>query len=98
MPQNNISKVGYLVGGMGVGSLIGILFAPKSGDQTREYLANKAKQGREFAQKQVWDLKDRADELVQCGKDGIAAKREQIATAVNVGRQAYRRDLAKKRI
>ena len=98
MSSNYISKVGYLLGGLSVGSLIGMLVAPRSGNETRRYLTNKTKKGGEYAQKQAWDLKDRADELVRCGKDLIAAKREQIATAVILGRQAYRRDLAKKGI
>ena len=98
MADKNIYKVGYLVGGLGVGSLIGILFAPKSGDETREYLTNKAKEGRGYAEKQARDLKGCAEELVERGKEAVAAKKKQIATAVNVGREVYcyEYELAKK--
>jgi gas vesicle protein len=90
MTGNNISKAGYLIAGLGVGSLIGMLFAPKSGDEAREYLTNKAKEGRGYAEKRARDLKGRAEGLVERGKEAVAAKKNQIATAVNVGRDVYR--------
>ena len=90
MTDNNFSKVSYLVAGLGVGSLIAMLFAPKSGDETREYLANKAKEGRGYAEKRARNLKNRAGDLVERGMDAVAAKKDQIATAVNVGRDVYR--------
>ena len=35
---------------LGVGALMGVLFAPKSGEETREFLAKRADEGRDFAQ------------------------------------------------
>jgi gas vesicle protein len=90
MAQKTLSKAGYLLGGLGVGSLIGILFAPKSGEETREFLTHKVKEGGGYAQKQARDLKERAEVFVERGKEAVSAKKEQIATAVNVGRQVYR--------
>jgi gas vesicle protein len=90
MTDNSISKVSYLVAGFGVGSLIAMLFAPKSGDETREYLANKAKAGRGYAEKRARDLKNRAEDLVERGVEAVAATKDRIATAVNVGRDVYR--------
>ena len=45
------SKVSFFIVGMGIGALVGLLFAPKSGEETREYLAGRADDGRDFAQK-----------------------------------------------
>jgi gas vesicle protein len=90
MAGKNVSKLGYLIGGLGVGSLLGILFAPKSGDETREYLTNKAKEGSGYAKKQARDIRERAEELVECSKEAVTAKKEQIVTAVNLGREVYR--------
>jgi len=39
MADNSGSKVSYFLVGLGIGALVGILFAPKSGEETREYLA-----------------------------------------------------------
>jgi hypothetical protein len=57
MAQNIISKGNYFLVGLGVGSLIGVLFAPKSGEETREYLAKKASEGNKFARKQARELR-----------------------------------------
>jgi hypothetical protein len=38
----------------------------------------------------VRDLRDRAEDLVERGMESVAAKKDQIATAVNVGRDVYR--------
>lgn len=85
------SKVIYFLVGLGIGSLIGILFAPKSGEKTREYLAQKA----ESAQKKVREMRERAEDLVERRKEVVAQKKEQIAAAVDVGHAAYQREKSK---
>ena len=75
MADNVGSKVSYFLVGLGVGALVGVLFAPKSGEDTREYLAKRADEGREFAQKKARELRDRADELIERGKDMAVRKR-----------------------
>ena len=42
MADNVGSKVSFFLVGLGIGALVGILFAPKSGEETREYLSSKA--------------------------------------------------------
>ena len=54
MSENNAgSKVSFFLVGLGIGALVGILFAPKSGEETREYLSAKADEGREYAQRKA---------------------------------------------
>ena len=77
-------KVGYFLVGLGIGSLIGILLAPKSGEDTREYLSQKVRERSEYAQMKARELKERAEELVERGKELVAEKKEQIAAAVDV--------------
>jgi len=89
------SRVSYFLVGLGIGSLIGILFAPKSGEETREYLSQKVKEGSEYAQKKARELRERAEDLVGRGKEGVAQKKEQIAAAVDAGREAYQREKSK---
>jgi YtxH-like protein len=50
MADNVGSKVTYFLVGLGVGALVGILFAPKSGEETRDFLAKKADEGKDYAQ------------------------------------------------
>jgi gas vesicle protein len=95
MADKIISKVNYFLVGLGIGSLIGILSAPKSGEETREYMSQKAKDGSEYAQKKARELKERAEDLVKNGKEVVMQKKEQIATTVDAGRETYQRERAK---
>jgi len=95
MAEQIVSKASYFLVGLGIGSLIGILSAPKSGEETREYMSQKAKDGSEYAQKKARELKERAEDLVKHGKEVVMQKKEQIATAVDAGREAYQRERSK---
>jgi gas vesicle protein len=92
MADNVGSKVSYFLVGLGVGALIGVLFAPKSGEDTREYLAKRADDGREYAQKKARELRERADELIERGKDVASKRRDSLSAAVEAGREAFLRE------
>lgn len=95
MADNVGSKISYFLVGLGVGALIGVLFAPKSGEETREFLGQKADEGRDYAQKKARELRERADELIERGKDVASRKRDSVSAAVEAGREAYLRESAK---
>jgi gas vesicle protein len=59
------SKVSFFLVGLGIGSLIGMLFAPKSGKETREYLTSKADEGCDYAQSKARELRERAEDLLE---------------------------------
>ena len=92
MSDNVGSKVTYFIVGLGVGALMGVLFAPKSGEETRDFLAKRADDGREFAQKKARELRERADELIERGKDVATRKRDSLTAAVEAGREAFLRE------
>lgn len=92
MADNVGSKVSYFLVGLGVGALMGVLFAPKSGEETREFLAKRADDGRDFAQKKARELRERADELIERGKDVATRKRDSLTAAVEAGREAFLRE------
>jgi gas vesicle protein len=95
MSDNVGSKVSFFLVGLGIGALVGILFAPKSGEETREYLADKAEEGREYAQRKARELRERAEDLVERSKDVATRQRDSITAAVDAGRDAYQREKAK---
>src|SRR5256885_8755947 len=95
MSDNAGSKVTYFLVGLGVGALVGILFAPKSGDETREFLSKKADEGKDYAQRKARELRERADELIERGKDVASKQKESISAAVEGAREAYRREAGK---
>jgi gas vesicle protein len=92
MADNVGSKVSFFLVGLGIGALVGVLFAPKSGEETRDYLTKKADEGRDYAQRKARELRERADELVERGKDVASRKRDSLSAAVEAGREAYLRE------
>jgi gas vesicle protein len=93
MSENNVgSKVSFFLVGLGIGALIGILFAPKSGEETREYLTSKADEGREFAQRKARELRDRAEDLIERSKEIMAKQKEAVASAIDAGKETYKRE------
>jgi gas vesicle protein len=97
MPENGktIANVNYFLVGLGIGSAFAILFAPKSGKETRDYIANKAKEANEYSRKKAQDLRERAEDTVERGKEMVTQTKEQIATAIDVGRETYNREKSK---
>lgn len=87
MDKNGLSS--FLLG-LGVGVGIGMLFAPKSGDETRELLKNKAGEGTDFLKQRSTDIKQTASEWVDKSKDVLNRQKGNLADAVEAGRQAYR--------
>jgi gas vesicle protein len=76
--------------GLGVGVGIGMLFAPKSGRETRQLIKDKADEGSEFLKQRGTELKQSASEWVDKGKEAISRQKDTLADAVEAGRQAYR--------
>jgi gas vesicle protein len=95
MADNVGSKVSYFLVGLGVGALVGVLFAPKSGEETRNYLSNKADEGKDYAQRKARELRERADELIERSKDVAVRKKDSLSAAVEAGREAYLRESSK---
>jgi gas vesicle protein len=95
MADNVGSKVTYFLVGLGVGALVGVLFAPKSGEDTREFLGKKADEGRDFAQRKAKELRERADDLIERSKDAATRGKDSISAAVEGAREAYRREASK---
>jgi len=95
MADNVGSKITYFLVGLGVGALVGVLFAPKSGDETRQFLSNKADEGRDYAQRKAKELRERADDLIERGKDLAGRQKDSINAAVEGAREAYRREASK---
>ena len=91
MDRNGLSA--FLLG-LGVGVGLGMLFAPKSGEETRELIKAKAGEGTDYLKQQGTVLKDSASQWVDRGKDALNRQKETLADAVEAGKQAYRDTVA----
>src|SRR3974390_1570047 len=93
MSESNVgSKVSFFLVGLGIGALVGILFAPKSGEETREYLTKRAEEGKLYAQRKARELRERADDLVERSKQAASRQKDSISAAMEAGREAYQRE------
>ncbi len=95
MSESAGSKVSFFLVGLGIGALVGILFAPKSGEETREFLLDKADESREYAQKKARELRERAEDLIERSKEIMARQKDSLGAAVEAGKEAYQREKAK---
>ena len=93
--------IGYFIVGMGIGVAVGMLLAPRSGEETRQilrvkadegkdYVRAKTEEGREYVRRRSGELRDSAADIIDRSKDAIARQKEQLAMAVEAGKQAYR--------
>ena len=69
--------VAFVVGAL-AGACVALLFAPASGEETREYLGKKAREGT-----------DKAREAMDQGREYYQHQRENLVTAVDRGRDAF---------
>lgn len=79
--QNGIGAGGILfafVAGAAVGAAVALLFAPATGEETREYLSQRAREGR-----------DRAAEAARQGRELVNRQRENITTAFDRAREQF---------
>lgn len=84
------NKFSYFFLGLGLGVAAGLLFAPKSGPETREMLRSKADEGKEYLKRRSNEVVDQASDAIERGKSTVIRQRENLAAAVEAGKQAYR--------
>ena len=67
----------FMVGAL-TGAAVALLFAPASGEETREYLGQKAREGRA-----------RARDAIDQGREVYQRQRETLTGAIDRGREAF---------
>jgi gas vesicle protein len=94
MSDRNGGGVLWFLAGLGIGAVVGILYAPQSGSETREILLAKADEGREYVRNRAKQAREQAEQWADRGKEVFHSQKEQIRSAVEAGRQAYREKTA----
>ena len=79
MANDNSGNVmlAFVVGAL-TGAAVALLFAPASGEETREYLSERARESRE-----------KAREALDQSRDYYQRQRENVVSAVDRGREAF---------
>lgn len=77
--------------GFGAGALLGVLFAPKSGEATRGYLGSVAADSVDYVKRQTGEVRESALDMVDRGREALQRQVERMATAQNSGVEVYQR-------
>lgn len=96
MSDDSGSKFLFFLTGLGIGALVGILFAPQAGDATRERIVGRAEEGRDYLSQKGREVREQANTYVDRGKEAVAHQREQLTSAIEAGKQAYRTESSPK--
>ncbi len=98
--SNGRLAFGAFMGGVGLGVIVSLLFAPHKGEETREMIAEKARRARDL----MGDAADRMGDAVDIVEEAVGGIRSQVADsvedakgrvrdAVQAGKDAYREQL-----
>ena len=85
MAEQETTGIGWFVAGLGLGALLGILFAPKAGTETRGFIRDKANEGVDYVKRRGEDLRDTAAETLDRTKERLRRQKENLAAAVDAG-------------
>lgn len=92
MITNGESKFPYFLVGMGLGAIAGLLFAPRSGEETRKYLRERSTKGLDTLNQQVRKLRESAEGIVNKGKEFIGPHCDSVKTDTDAEKQAYQEE------
>jgi gas vesicle protein len=79
----------WFLAGLGVGAVVGVLYAPRSGDEMRDVIRSKAEESTERARQTARRAREQANDWVDRGSDAINQQKERFRSAYEAGRQAY---------
>jgi gas vesicle protein len=89
MSDSNSNSFLWFLAGLGVGAVVGVLYAPRSGNETREALRSKAEEGRDYVRTRARDARSQATEWVDKSRGVLNQQKDQFRAAYDAGRQAY---------
>jgi gas vesicle protein len=90
MARDEGNGFAWFLAGLGLGAVIGVLYAPKSGSETRREIVERAGQSKEYVTRTARTARDQAGQWVERGRQIFEDQKENLASAVEAGRQAYR--------
>ena len=90
MAEDNKSYgLAWFLAGLGVGALVGILYAPKSGKETREDIAQGAREGTEYLRARSREAAEQVSEIVDKGKAQVSEYVDRSKEVIDRGRSQW---------
>ena len=88
--ESSGSGIIWFLAGLGLGAALGVLYAPKSGRELRDTIMNAATDGSDTVRERARQYRDQAQDFVSRGREYVNQQKDQIRSAFEAGRQAYR--------
>ena len=93
MTTNSESKVSYLLVGLGLGAVGGLMAALLVRKETREIIRDRSRKSLDYLNEQAGKLRETADVMVQQAKKLMACKRsDSLAESTEAEKQTYQED------
>lgn len=89
------TKVAFFLAGMGIGAIVALLFAPRSGKETRDFITKKAEEGKDYVANRGREIRQQAEDYVEKGRDLVAKQKDMLSAALDAGKQAYQDEKTK---
>jgi gas vesicle protein len=89
MSENNSNSFLWFLAGLGFGAIAGVLYAPRSGDETRQALRSRAEEGQAFVRDRARQAREQASTWADRGREVLNQQKEQFRSAYEAGKQAY---------
>jgi gas vesicle protein len=80
----------YFFLGLGLGVAVGMIFAPQAGAETRSLIRTRAAEGGDYVRRRGDKLREGASDLIERGKTAVNRQKDNLNSALEAGRQAYR--------
>jgi len=88
MSDRDGSSVMWFLAGLGLGALVGVLYAPRSGEDTRRALMDAADDTRDYLDARGREVRAQANDWVARGKDALSQQKEQFKEAYQTYRES----------
>lgn len=93
--MNSKDNMLFFLVGAGLGAAAALLYAPRSGEETRAYLKTKAQEGGDYIEETkgaaVRSVRDKVERVKKSASDAIdrVGLKDTVSEAVAAGKQAY---------
>jgi len=93
------SKLAYFLVGGGIGAIVALLFAPRTGRETRDIISQRTADSRERVASATrvtsGKVSDYLDKGLEKSREAVSTQRDQLSAAIAAGKQAYQEEKGK---
>ena len=90
--SNGTDKITYLLIGAGLGAAFALLFAPKSGREMRDDIADVSRKGYKKGADGAQLVGEKITDQVSAARGTISKQKGNIASAIDAGKQAFKQE------